>query len=218
MCCNERYYTTTSGDQTGSQTGAAGYGRRMPQLATVEVNAVTKVAGQELKAFNTAIDNAVKRLYPYAPREGQRYALRKLLDHQSDLILIAKTSFGTSMILQVASVLVKDSITVIILPLNQIGEEQAVLIEKIGGRLFFLNAETLKEGGKKLLRDMQEGRYADILLTIIVQSSPLVASSIASPSVRCSRAPKQFPKPWHYLPHLNGYLVQMKITDKYRSV
>ena len=41
--------------------------RRMLQLATIEVNTAAKVAEQELKAFNTAIDNAVKRLYHKLP-------------------------------------------------------------------------------------------------------------------------------------------------------
>ena len=70
---------------------------------------------------NKAIDEAIQLLYPYAPREGQCNALRQLIYKQKDLILIAKTSFGKSMILQAVSVLICKSITVVVLPLDQIG-------------------------------------------------------------------------------------------------
>jgi hypothetical protein len=54
----------------------------------------------------------MKLLYPYPPRQGQRDALGQLIYKRKDLILIAKTSFGKSMVLQAASTL---SITVVVL-------------------------------------------------------------------------------------------------------
>src|SRR3981189_72817 len=83
---------------------------------------------------NKAIDEAIQLLYPYAPREGQRNALRQLIYKRKDLILIAKTSFGKSMILQAVSILIRKSTTVVVLPLDQIGLEQAEYITRIGGR------------------------------------------------------------------------------------
>jgi hypothetical protein len=79
---------------------------------------------------NKAIDEAVQFLYPYAPRKGQRNALQHLIYKRKDLILIAKTSFGKSMILQAVSILIHKSITVVVLPLNQIGQEQAEYITR----------------------------------------------------------------------------------------
>jgi hypothetical protein len=92
---------------------------------------------------NKAIDEAVQFLYPYAPRKGQRNALQHLIYKRKDLILIAKTSFGKSMILQAVSILIYNSITVVVLPLNQIGQEQAEYITRIGGTPCFLNADTI---------------------------------------------------------------------------
>ena len=52
-----------------------------------------------------------------------------LLNKEKDLILIVKTSFGKSMILQAVPVLLFQSITLAILPLRQIGEEQTNYIK-----------------------------------------------------------------------------------------
>ena len=135
-------------------------------IQEAEEEAVTRLAERRFeaeRALDNAIDEAIKRLYPYSPREGQRYALRKLLGDQTDLILIAKTSFGKSMILQAATILVKDATALIILPLNQIGEEQTAFIKSLGGKPFFLNAESLKDGGEKLLEELRSGHFTHIL-------------------------------------------------------
>jgi len=111
---------------------------------------------------NNAIDEAIQLLYPYAPREGQRNALRHLIYKRKDLILIAKTSFGKSMILQAVSLLIRKFITIVVLPLDQIGLEQTEYITCIGGRPFFLNADTIST---KLLTDIQNGKYTHILIS-----------------------------------------------------
>ena len=111
---------------------------------------------------NKAIDEAIQLLYPYAPREGQRNALRQLIYKRKDLILIAKTSFGKSMILQAVSILIRKSITIVVLPLDQIGLEQAEYITRIGGRPYFLNADTISE---KVLVDIQNGKYTHVLIS-----------------------------------------------------
>lgn len=61
-----------------------------------------QVAQQEIKHAadkdeNTqcqAIINAIRRLYSYEPYDGQRECLHYLIYQRTDLILIAKTSFG----------------------------------------------------------------------------------------------------------------------------
>jgi superfamily II DNA helicase RecQ len=111
---------------------------------------------------NKAIDEAIQLLYPYAPREGQRNALQHLIYKGKDLILIAKTSFGKSMILQAVSLLIRKSIAVVVLPLDQIGLEQTEYITRIGGRPFFLNASTIST---KVLTDIQKGKYTHILIS-----------------------------------------------------
>ncbi len=111
---------------------------------------------------NKAIDEAIQLLYPYAPRKGQRDALRQLIYNRKDLILIAKTSFGKSMILQAVSLLIRKSITVVVLPLDQVGKEQAEYITRIGGRPCFLNADTISA---KVLADIQNGKYTHVLIS-----------------------------------------------------
>jgi superfamily II DNA helicase RecQ len=111
---------------------------------------------------NRAIEEAIQLLYPYPPHQGQRDTLRQLIYKRKDLILIAKTSFGKSMILQAVSILMSKSITVVVLPLDQIGQEQTAYIARIGGRPCILNAETFSQG---MLADIQAGKYTHILLS-----------------------------------------------------
>jgi superfamily II DNA helicase RecQ len=135
------------------------------QQVTEAQQIIKSAADRTREDQDTAIDNAIRKLYPYSPREGQRYALRKLIYNRNDLILIAKTSFGKSMILQSVSILLNKSITTVILPLNQIGEEQAEYIRAIGGTPCFLNSDTMREGGSGLLDQVKAGRYSHVLLS-----------------------------------------------------
>jgi superfamily II DNA helicase RecQ len=66
------------------------------------------------------------------------------------------------MILQVVSILIRKSITVIVLPLDQIGQEQAEYITRIGGRPCFLSADTISN---KALEDIQKGRFTHVLIS-----------------------------------------------------
>jgi hypothetical protein len=66
------------------------------------------------------------------------------------------------MILQAVSILIHRSTTVVVLPLDQIGQEQAKYITRIGGRLCFLNADTIS---KKILIDIQHGEYTHVLIS-----------------------------------------------------
>jgi superfamily II DNA helicase RecQ len=73
-----------------------------------------------------------------------------------------KTSFGKSMILQAVSILIRKSVTVVVLPLDQIGQEQAEYITCIGGRPCFLNADTISA---RVLADIQGGKYTHVLIS-----------------------------------------------------
>src|SRR5271154_579721 len=111
---------------------------------------------------NRAIDEAIQLLYPYTPRKGQRNTLQQLIYKRKDLILITKTSFRKSMIVQAVSILIRKSITVVVLPLDQIGQEQAEYITCIGGKPCFLNADTISE---KVLADVRDGKYTHVLIS-----------------------------------------------------
>jgi len=66
------------------------------------------------------------------------------------------------MILQAAFILMNKSITVVVLPLDRIAEEQAEYITRIGGRPCILNSETFS---REMLVDIQDGKYTHILLS-----------------------------------------------------
>lgn len=128
-----------------------------------------------------AINQAIQKLYTYPAREGQLEALRHLVYLRKDLILIAKTSFGKSMILQAVSLLLAKSITLVILPLDQIGVEQTGYIQKIGGRPCFLNAETISS---KLLEEIKAGKVTHILLSPELAISERFHSTVTHPGFR----------------------------------
>jgi len=147
-------------DGTGNTTA------EMRTVPTSQVAEAQKIIAEATRADeakqNKAIVEAIKLLYPYAPREGQRNALRQLIYKRKDLILIAKTSFGKSMILQAVSLLLRKSIAVVVLPLDQVGLEQTEYITRIGGRPFFLNADTIS---MKVLTNIQNGKYTHVLIS-----------------------------------------------------
>jgi hypothetical protein len=58
--------------------------------------------------------------------------------------------------------LTRKSTTVVVLPLDQIGQEQAEYITRIGGRPCFLNADTISA---KVLADIQNGEYTHVLIS-----------------------------------------------------
>ena len=110
--------------------------------------------------------------------EAQRDALWQLICQRKDLILIVKTSFGKSMILQAVSILLKKTMTVVVLPLDRIGQEQAEYITNIGGRPCFLNADTIN---KKILADVKNGLYTHLLISPELATGPKFHNTATNP-------------------------------------
>src|SRR4051794_41045327 len=94
---------TINKDGTTSAIIQAIPGDRIVQAQQIISQAIVKFKDEQ----KTAICNAIKQLYPYSdgPQNGQWNALHHLIYCQKNLILIVKTSFGKSMILQAVSVL-----------------------------------------------------------------------------------------------------------------
>lgn len=78
------------------------------------------------------------------------------------MILIAKTSFVKSMIFQAPSIMLKGQVTIILLPLNQIGIEQSEKIAKLGGKPCFLNGDLINS---MVLKDLRQGKYTHLLFS-----------------------------------------------------
>jgi hypothetical protein len=104
---------------------------------------INRAVKEDKAAQMNAIDEAIPTLYRYNAKPGQREALHHLIYLRKDLILIAGTGFGKSMILQAVSVLLQKSMTIVMLPLDQIGNEQSEFIRQIGGTPCFLNRDTI---------------------------------------------------------------------------
>lgn len=137
--------------------------RAIPKEKVYQAQHIILSARNKSKAEQfTAISDAIPLLYDYGPRDGQRDAIHHLIYRKKDLILIAKTSFGKSMILQAVSVLQDKTTSIIILPLNQIGKEQSRYIKQIGGRPCLLNKDTIND---KVLTDIQKAKYTHILIS-----------------------------------------------------
>src|SRR4029077_10450119 len=74
-----------------------------PQLLEIQSRiAVAKDSSEQREL----IVNAVKLLYPFEPRDKQVDCMQLLLYRKEDLVLVAKTSFGKSLVWQILPCLV----------------------------------------------------------------------------------------------------------------
>jgi superfamily II DNA helicase RecQ len=142
---------------------------------------ISNAANESEEVQKTAICKAIQLLYPYPPRDAQQDALHHLIYRQKDLVLIAKTSFGKSMILQAVSVLQDKKISIVILPLDQIGKEQAGYIERIGGRPCFINADNISN---RLLRQISDGKYTHLLMSPELAVSEKLRKTVIAPKFK----------------------------------
>jgi superfamily II DNA helicase RecQ len=142
---------------------------------------INRVVNEDKAAQMNAIDDAITTLYHYNPKPGQREALHHLIYLRKDLILIAGTGFGKSMMLQAVSILLRKSMTIVILPLDQIGNEQSEYIRQIGGIPCFLNRDTISP---KLLREVQQRRFTHILISPKLSISDDFRPVASSPSFK----------------------------------
>jgi superfamily II DNA helicase RecQ len=120
------------------------------------------VQGQDLALQKQYVCNALCKLYNFEPRPGQIEGVWQIIFARRDLILIAKTSFGKSVLLQAPSAIVPDSTSLLILPLDKIGEEQYEKIARFPqARPCLLKQDTVTP---MLLEDVKAGNYTHILL------------------------------------------------------
>jgi len=91
------------------------------------------------------IRHRVNELFGFEPKNKQVEAIQHLLYDKRDLILIAKTGFGKSIIFQAPPLIEEESkqASLIIMPLNLVQEEQAEKLKTIpGAKPFILNGDT----------------------------------------------------------------------------
>ncbi|KAH7119347.1 ATP-dependent DNA helicase [Dactylonectria macrodidyma] len=104
-----------------------------------------------------------RHLYPFEPRQKQIDAIWHLVFTKEDLLLSAKTSFGKSIIFQAAPLFCRGSIGLIIIPLDRIGQEQCIKIQRLpGARPVFINAKTDKTDA--LVPEIETGLYTHLIM------------------------------------------------------
>jgi len=121
------------------------------------------------KADQTAlIAEAIRTMYPYEGRNMQIESIRALIFDRRDVILIAKTSFGKSMIPQSVSALKRNTMTLMIIPLTELGKEQLQKIQLLPGcRPVLLAEEVFKKekNRKEVFERLKRCEYTHILLS-----------------------------------------------------
>ena len=104
-----------------------------------------------------------RHLYPFEPRQKQIDAIWHLVFKKEDLLLAAKTSFGKSVIFQAAPLFCRGGIGLIIIPLDRIGQEQCIKIQRLpGARSIFINGRTDKTDA--LAREIEMGLYTHLIM------------------------------------------------------
>jgi superfamily II DNA helicase RecQ len=104
-----------------------------------------------------SVSEQLRRIFGFEPSQDQLRAISWLIFEKRDLILIARTGFGKSLVFQ-AVALLRGGVTLIITPLLAIEEEQVADLKKLGGFTpVALNGLT---NTPKLLRDIQNGLYS----------------------------------------------------------
>ncbi|KAH8586980.1 ATP-dependent DNA helicase [Bisporella sp. PMI_857] len=125
---------------------------------------VTKAENASVDVQKGVIQAGLERhLYPFQPRQKQVDAIWHLVFKKDDLLLAAKTSFGKSVIFQAAPLFCRGGIGLIIIPLDRIGQEQCIKIQKLpGARSVFINGRTDKTNA--LAQEIEVGAYTHLIM------------------------------------------------------
>ncbi|KAL6408078.1 DNA helicase, ATP-dependent, RecQ type [Ilyonectria robusta] len=107
------------------------------------------------------LSSKIESIVGFRPRAGQVQAIRRLVIEEDDLILIAPTGWGKSVVFQAVPALA-GGICIMIMPLMLLQEDQAAAISRIPGcKPCILNAGT---NSKALLDDIKRGAYTHVLV------------------------------------------------------
>jgi len=134
----------------------------------------------DFTANSTSIANHLQQVFGVTPRPEQLEAIGTLAVNQKDLILIAKTGFGKSLVFNSVPFL-RGGVALIIMPLNVIEEGQTAALLRVTNRAkcspIILNGDS---NTPKLRADIQRGCYSHGLYSGTCIYSPcfLIVDSI----------------------------------------
>src|SRR5437762_12230833 len=110
-------------------------------------------------------DWCYKHITAFNPKPMQLEAVRRLFYKKKDLILVAKTSFRKSVPIQAVSVLRRNTITIMIIPLNKVGEQQAEKISKLPrAKPCLVTADTVRANAN-IFEEIRKGIYTHVLIS-----------------------------------------------------
>ena len=119
----------------------------------------------------------------YSPRPEQVRTLRRLIFGKSDVLLIARTGFGKSLIFHAYTVLT-GKITLQLIPLTKLGDEQMDDIRRLdGAKPCLLNART-RAAEKGLIMRIASGEFTHVLLGPEQASSRSFRKALKSPELQ----------------------------------
>jgi len=119
---------------------------------------------QTIETKENKIRELVVAIFGFEPRPKQLEALVCVIAERKDLILIAKTSFGKSLIPQAIPLLLPGKVIICILPLNVIGEEQIEKMARLpGAKPIHIRADNVDQKG--LLLSVCQGAYTHIYIS-----------------------------------------------------
>lgn len=128
------------------------------------------------------IAEGIKILYGFDGHPEQIRALHQLIYRRQDTLLVAKTSFGKSVVLQALPCLVPTVVVIVILPLNVIGAEQEQNISALKGAVpIHVHASNISA---VLLEDIRTGRYTHVLISPELIMSERVRRVLVDPLFR----------------------------------
>jgi len=132
-----------------------------------------KKPGITPKAQDSIIQQAISLLYDkgFHAKDTQVAYIQRLIYDCTNVILIAQTGFGKSLILQAVLILCKGTISLIFLPLNEIAKEQVQKVNEVGGNALFLNADI--KNREQVIETAKTGKYTHIF------TSPELASTLS---------------------------------------
>lgn len=117
------------------------------------------------------------------PRKEQVRTLRRLIFGRSDVLLIARTGFGKSLIFHAYSILT-GKITLQLVPLTKLGDEQLEDIRRLhGARPCLIDAKN-KAAEKQLLAKVGDGQYTHVLLGPEQASSRSFRKALKNPELQ----------------------------------
>ena len=99
------------------------------------------------KMTGEILDARLEIIHQMTPKSGQLTAIDALFKEEKDVILIAKTGYGKSMVFHSISALQEGTITLMIMPLLALEEDQKLSIKKMhtSSSPCIVNGETMSE-------------------------------------------------------------------------